>query len=135
MFAAIFFVCLIDRAPRHLRGREIHLADKGAKIGVIDHALEKFLIFAAMFRFALKKKIVQPDRRAVEGVGLDDIGTGLKIFGVDLLDDFGMGEIEHLEATFNVFALSIAKALASIIRLRKFTTLDHGAHRAVKNDD
>ncbi len=48
-------------AARDLRGCKINFMNERAKIGIVDHALKEFLIFAPAGRFALKKEIVQAD--------------------------------------------------------------------------
>ncbi len=50
----------------------------------------------------LKTELFEPDRRAVEGVGLDDVGAGLQVGTVDLLDHSRLGRDEHLGAVLQM---------------------------------
>ena len=105
------------------------------KVGIVYHALEKFLIFASARRLARKKKIVQSDRGSAERVGLDDIGAGFEVLRVNFLDNPWLGEKEQLETAFEVFSLPISKPFPPIIGLGQLVALNHCAHRAVEHDD
>ncbi len=63
--------------------------------------------------------------RGAEGVGLDDVGTGSQIRGVNLFDDVGPAEHEDV----------VVAVLAAELVQRKVAGLDGGAHRAVVDDD
>src|SRR5207237_1534793 len=49
----------ISRLSRDARRGQIDLNHEGAKIDIVDHALEKFLIFPTACRLLAKKKIMQ----------------------------------------------------------------------------
>ena len=105
------------------------------KIGVVHDLVEKRLIFAAAGGFVGIKKVVQPDGGGAERIRFDNIGAGVEILAMDLSDDLGLGQLEEFEASLQVLALPIAKAIAAIIGFGEVITLDHGAHGAIENDD
>ena len=49
----------------------------------------------------LEPELLERDRRAVEGVGLDDVGAGLEVGAMDVLDDLGLGEHQGLGAVLD----------------------------------
>src|SRR4029077_14180747 len=110
-------------------------ADGFTQLNVIDDAVEKFRIFAAVVWFAIKKKFVQADRGGAEGIGLNHIGAGAKIFFVNALDRLRFRQEQKLDRTFEIFAFPIAKALASIIRFGQAEAMQSRTHRAVEDDD
>jgi hypothetical protein len=74
------------------------------------------------------------DGVGAEGVGLDDIGAGLEIGSVDLAHDPWLGQHQQV-----VIALQIRgpclEAFATILRLARLVSLDHGAGGAVEDQD
>jgi len=58
-------------------------------------------------------------RGGAERVGLDDVGAGADVFGVDLADQVGVAEIQLVVATVNVDAFGV----------------EHRTHRAVNDVD
>ena len=54
-----------------------------------------------------------------EGVGLDDVGAGADVFGVNLANQIGSAEIQFVITAIDVDALGI----------------EHRAHRAVDDED
>ncbi len=70
----------------------------------------------------------------VEGVGLDNVGTGLQIGRMDVADDLRLGDGQQIIVALEV-ARVVSKALAAIIRLLERIALDHGAHGAVEDQD
>ena len=74
------------------------------------------------------------DGRAVEGVGLEDVGAGVEVGAVDVADDGRLRDDEQV-----VIALQLAgvvlEAVAAVVLLLQLQLLDHGAHRAVEVDD
>ena len=79
---------------------DIDLMRERSQFGVVDHALEKFGIFAAVLRFAEEEEIVQADCRCAEGIGFDQIRAGLEVLRVNLFDYFRLGELKKLNAAF-----------------------------------
>jgi hypothetical protein len=57
-----------------------------AKIGIVHYTLEKLLILSSGRWFTGEKKIVQSNRGRAERVRFDNVGAGIEILGVDLLD-------------------------------------------------
>ncbi len=57
-----------------------------------------------------------------------------KILAMDLLDDFGPGQIEQIVVALDI-ARPILEPLAAISRFIQAIALDHGAHGAVENDN
>jgi hypothetical protein len=74
------------------------------------------------------------DGRGAEGVGLDDIGAGGEVVGVDLGDEVGAGEREQVVVALEVVRVG-AEAVAAEVRLGERVRLDHRAHGAVEHDD
>ena len=74
------------------------------------------------------------DGRGAEGVGLDEVGTGLQVLLVDFLDDVGSGEREQLVVALHVMGM-VAEALAAVVVLAQLVLLDHGAHGTVQDQD
>ena len=130
-----FFFKAIRGVARDFRRGNVHFADERAKIDVVHDALKKSPIFATFCRFSSKQKIVQTDGGGAECICLDDIRAGFEIFGVNLLDNLRLRQLQQLQTAFEVFALPIAKAFSSIILLGKLVALDHRAHGAIENDD
>jgi hypothetical protein len=70
--------------------------------------------------------LVELDPRALEGVGLDDLGAGVDHRRVQLLDDVGPVEDERL----------VAAALKLVVVLeREVELLERRTHAAVEDDD
>jgi hypothetical protein len=125
----------IGGAPRNAGRFLIYLPGEGTELGIVDDTLKEPLVFAAPVGFSGKKEIVQTEGGSAEGVGLDDVGTGFEILGVDLLNHLRLGQLKKFEAAFEIFAFAIAKTRSAIILLLQFMALDHRAHSAVEQDD
>ena len=82
----------------------------------------------------LKAVILQRDRGCVEGVGLDQIGTGFQVVAMDFFDDLGAGEAEEIVASFERERM-VPEQAAPIVRFIQAVALDHGAHGAVEDQD
>ena len=70
----------------------------------------------------------------VEGVGLEDVGAGIEVGRVDVVDDLRLRQRQEV-----VVALQIVRpareAFAAIIFLGELVALDHGAHGTVQDQD
>ncbi len=78
---------------------------------------------------------MQTDGRGAECVCLNDVGACFEILRMNLVDDFGLGQKQQLEAALEVLAFPIAKPFSPIIRLGQLVALDHCAHGAVEQND
>src|SRR5690606_19901931 len=67
-----------------------------------------------------------------KGVGFNDVGTRLKVCGVDFMDNIGPGEAEQVVVALQVAGV-IREAFAAEVPLFKFVTLYHGAHGAIEH--
>jgi hypothetical protein len=74
------------------------------------------------------------DRGARKGVGLDDIGAGLKVAQVDVADGVGLREDEKVVVAAQIVAV-IAEALAAKILFGQLQRLDLGSHGAVEHEN
>jgi len=74
------------------------------------------------------------DGRAVEGVGLEDVGAGVEVGAVDVPDDGRLGDDEQVVVALELPGV-ILEAFAAVVLLLQLELLDHGAHRAVEVDD
>jgi hypothetical protein len=125
----------IGGAPRDAGRFLIYLPGEGTELGIVDDTLKEHLVFATPGGFSGEKEIVQAEGGGAEGIGLDDVGTGFEILGVDFLNYFRLGQLKKFEAAFEIFAFAIAKTRSAIILLLQFMALDHRAHGAVEQDD
>ena len=77
------------------------------------------------------------DPRRVEGIGLDDIRAGFEKRVVDLAHDFGPGQHQEVVVAFQVVRVIVQPGCrrAAIAVLGELVGLDHGAHRAVQDED
>ena len=73
-------------------------------------------------------------RVGVEGVGLDDVGAGLEVGAVDVLDELGLGQDQHLGAVLERLGVA-AEARAAVVLLGRVAGVDQRAHRAVEDED
>ena len=74
------------------------------------------------------------NRGGVEGVGLNDVGARIKISGMNLLDDRRLGQHQQIIIAFEI-AWPILETHAPEVFLLQVIALDHGAHRAIQNQD
>ena len=74
------------------------------------------------------------DPLRAEGVGGDDVGTGLEVLPVDRPDDLGLGQAEQVAVAAHLL-VPVGEPVAAITRLVEPVTLDHRAHRAVDHQD
>jgi len=120
---------------RHTRRVEIDLRYEVGILPIVHDALEKLGVFAATFRFTMKKEIVKSDGGAAEGIRLDDVRAGFEITPVDFVDEIGFREEKDLEAALEVFALPILEPVAAVTSLAQLVLLNHRAHGPVERDD
>jgi len=83
---------------------------------------------------AFETVVGQGDRRGVEGVGFDDVGPGLEVVHVELLDELRARQTEQIVAALEV-ARVIAVGLAAKAGLVEPMRLDQRTHRPVENED
>ena len=82
----------------------------------------------------LETELLQSDRRGVEGVGLNDIGAGLQVGPVDLLDHPRLGCHQHLGAVLQMVIVAGEPAAAHVF-LGQLVGVDQSPHRSVKDHD
>src|ERR1019366_3170275 len=70
----------------------------------------------------------------VERVRLDDVGAGLKILAVNILDDLGVGNIQEVVVQPQTPRVA-GEFLAPVVGLGEIVSLDDGADGAVENHD
>ena len=70
-----------------------------------------------------------------ESIGLDDVGAGLEILGVDFFDHLRLGQLQQLEVALEMFRRMLRETSAAIFFFRKPVALHHRAHGAIENDD
>ena len=70
----------------------------------------------------------------IEGVGLDDVGTGLKIFAMNVSDDERRSEREHVVAALQVSAV-VGKTCPTEVLFAQPILLNHRTHRTVEDKD
>jgi hypothetical protein len=77
------------------------------------------------------------DGVGVERVRLDDVRAGRQVVVVDGPDDLGARQAQEIVVTANVVRnlIAIGEALSPKARLVELVALDHGAHRAVQDQD
>src|SRR4029077_1676260 len=127
--------CSVCRMPRNRRGCQIHFANERAKIDIVHDPVKEFLILPPAFWLALKKKIVETNCGRAKRVGFDDIGPCFEVSGMNFLDHLGLSQVQQLEAAFEIFSLPVAEFFSAVIVFGQFPALNHGAHRAVEDDD
>src|SRR5690606_22971784 len=64
----------------------------------------------------------------------DDIGPGLKVLAVDLIDDVGPHQRQQLVVALEVLAM-FGETLPAEVGFAELVSLDHGAHGAVQDQD
>ena len=74
------------------------------------------------------------DRGSVKGVRLEDVGPRLEVGAVDVADDLGLSDDEEVVVTLELTGV-VGEARAAVVRFLQLELLDHGAHRAVEEDD
>ena len=74
------------------------------------------------------------DGRAVEGVGLEDVGAGVEVGAVDVADDGRLRDDEQVVVALELAGV-VLETVAAVVLLLQLELLDHGAHRAVEVDD
>src|SRR5690606_20639019 len=70
----------------------------------------------------------------VEGVGFDNIRTGVQIFRVDIAEQGRLGKVEQIVIALDI-AVVILEPIAPESGFVQFLVLDHGAHGTVKNNN
>ena len=124
---------LVGRLPGEARRGEVHVAGQLAQERVGDHGIEIRLVLPAFC--VAEKEVVLPDGRRAEGVGLDDVRTGLEVVPVDLLDHLRLRDLQQFVVPLQVLALPVGEPLAAELRLAQTIPLDDGAHRPVDDGD
>ena len=74
------------------------------------------------------------DSGGAEGVGLDDIRTGLEVGLVDVADDLRLGERQQIVVALQV-ARPVLEAFPPVAVLVQLVALDHGPHGPVQDQD
>ncbi|KFB66985.1 MAG: hypothetical protein CAPSK01_003926 [Candidatus Accumulibacter vicinus] len=74
------------------------------------------------------------DAGRVEGVGLDDVGAGGQILGMDRTDDLWSSQQQQVVVTLEIVRMR-REATATIIRLLQALALDHRSHCTVENQN
>jgi hypothetical protein len=74
------------------------------------------------------------DAGAAEGVGFGNVGAGLEVLAVNLLDDVGTGEREQVVVALQVVG-EILEAFPAVVFLGEIVALNHRAHRPVEHQD
>ena len=110
----------------------MHEADE---FGIVHDPLEEGAVLALAFGFSREQEIVEADGGSTKSVRLDDVGAGLEILGVDLLDQLRLGELEELEIALEVLRRVTRETLTAELLLGQLVALHHRAHGAVENDD
>ena len=85
-------------------------------------------------REVTKLVVVLGDRCTVEGIGLDNIGAGLQIGQVNVLDNIGPGQGKQIVVALEVLVV-VFEPLPAVIGLHQAERLDHGAHRPVQHQN
>ena len=75
------------------------------------------------------------NRRRIECVRLYDIRTGGDVFAVNLANDVRLREHKQVVVALEILTFPIRKALSAVVGFLQFVLLDHGAHRAVQDED
>ena len=70
----------------------------------------------------------------VEGVGLDDVGSGRQVFSVDRADQFRSGQQQQVVVAFQVVRVR-GETRAAVVGLLQAVALDHRAHRAIEDQN
>ena len=71
---------------------------------------------------------------SVKSVRLENVGARLQILAMDFLHDFRSRDVEKIVEPLQI-AVPVLETVATIIRFLELVALDHGAHRAVDDDD
>ena len=82
----------------------------------------------------LKRELLERQGRAVERVGLDDIGAGLEVGAVDLLDELGLRQDERFGAVLEPDRVP-GEAAAPHVLLGQLVRVDQCPHRSVEDHD
>ncbi len=82
----------------------------------------------------LQLELAEVERVAVEGVGRNDVGPGLQVGAVDVLDDLGLREDHHLGAILEQHGV-VAEAGAAVVGFLWLVREDHRPHRSVEDED
>ena len=74
------------------------------------------------------------DRRRVERIGLENVGAGVQIGGVNGADQLWLRECEQVVVPAQI-TRPVCKSCTAIGRLVETFALDHGAHRAIEQQN
>jgi hypothetical protein len=128
----------VGRERGGARGRPQHAGDEARFVGC-GKAVSGFARQPRGGHVQLVGKFLQPvlglrHPCRVEAVGLDDVGAGREVLGVDAADHVRSRDAQQVVVALEVLAVR-RKALSAIIRLDQAVALHHGAHGAVENED
>ena len=84
--------------------------------------------------YSCEPELLERDRRAVERVGLDDVGAGFEVGAMDVFDDLGLGEHQGFGAVLDA-ELVAGEPLAPDIFFAELIGVDERTHRPVKDHD
>ena len=76
----------------------------------------------------------QGDRLRIERVRFDDIGAGLQILPVNVLNNCRLGEVQKVVVALQIL-FPIFEPLATKGRFIQLPLLDHRTHRSVENQN
>ncbi len=118
--------------PRRLL---VDLPGQVVKKRIIDDLLVELGILAtAMFTRIVHKKFTLSDAGSAEGVGLDDVRTGLQKPAMNIADHLRLSEGEEIAVVQQIFR-RVLESLAANVRFRHSIGADRGAHRTVNDGD
>ena len=82
----------------------------------------------------LQTEVAHGDALGIKRICLDDVGTRLQVFAMDVANHKGSRQREHVIAPFQVVAV-VSKADTTEIFLTQPVLLNHGAHSTVEHED
>jgi len=128
----------VGRQRGGARRRSQHAGDEARLVGrrvFVGNAARQFRRCDIEFESQFGQPVFRlRDARAVEGVGLDDVGARLQVGLVDTADHVGPRDAEKVVVALEVLGRS-GKTLAAVVGLDQFFPLHHGAHGAVEDQD
>ncbi len=87
-----------------------------------------------LVRELLHAVVGERDLLRVEGIGLDEVGSGLEIRPVDGADRIRLGQAEQVVIALEI-AVPVGEPLTAVFGLAEAVPLDHRAHRAVEHEN
>ena len=82
----------------------------------------------------LEAELLERYGRAVERVGLDDVGARFQVRAMDLVDDLGLGQDQGFGTILDAEGVPREPASSDVL-LGELIRIDEGAHRAVEDHD